>query len=1036
MTAAYTSSQAADIQRKLASIADQFSGPLPEDIAQFLAGPTTCADSALLRSALARFNAEFCKYHEDEPDYDEQVWRALDAVAGSVQNEVWQFELDGIKLRKPPAGVRPADEATVISAAHRAELAGLAFSGGGIRSATFNLGILQALAANRLLRDFDYLSTVSGGGYIGSWLSRWLNKENDIAMVESKLAPKPETPGAVHEAAQITFLRQHSNFLTPKTGMFSADTWSMLSIYVRNTMLNLTMLVALLAVAMMVPRLLVALVAWLGPGFKTQFAVLGWAAALWSVFCIALSISIKPSKGARDWLRGQSQGNVIAFVVIPLMLAGFAGSIAIWYGKASLLPIWAHLGSFDSFHPAWLFFPGTLYFAAWACGWTGAQVINAGSWRGADWSAARRQWAGHFGCAAAAYAIGTLLVLATLKGAQRLAMFDDAEYGSGMPVHLVALGMPILLSLFGITMILCIGLVGRMYSEASREWWARQGAWTIILSLAWLGLCCMSLYGPPLVDYLMASAGGWGSKIMASTWVGATIAGLLLGRGDATGKRDRKPYFGLIATLAPGVFAAGLMLLVSAFSFRATLALSPAANRPIESGIMDAYYANTDFIPAHITISTLVLLLVGGYLLARRVDINKFSLYMMYRNRLTRAFLGAHNKGRTPHPFTGFDENDDVLLSQMLANRAGHMQRPFHIINTTLNMVSGTELAWQTRRASGFAFTPAFCGFELPAMPTPNGRTAPCEAARGCYRRTRDYDTEGELTGDDDGGIKLGMAMAVSGAAVSPNMGYHSAPALAFLLTLFNVRLGRWFANPLWRHWKKRSPEFGMAPLLSEMFGMSDSGAHYLSLSDGGHFENLGIYELVRRRCRLIVVVDAGADGNLQFDDLGNAIRKCATDLNIQIDIDVSKVDLVKAGDFSTAHYATGKIRYSQTDKLEPGAHPNDKVVDGTLFYIKPSLLGTEPADVLNYRKSNKDFPHQTTGDQWFDETQFESYRALGYRIGSLAFRQAAEAVVPAGKENRISDICAIFEGIFGNGAPARHHLHVVPKRPGSRRQN
>lgn len=1037
MSVTYTGSQAADIHRKLASLRARFLQPLDAGTEAFLGGTCKCEDSALLRATLALFNAQFgTPVPPGAPDFDGQVWRKLNQEAGSVQNEVWQFELDGIASGIPPAGVRPADEAGVISAAHRAELAGLAFSGGGIRSATFNLGILQALGANHMLRDFDYLSTVSGGGYIGSWLSRWLNKETDIGMVESKLAPKPDAPGAVREASQITFLRQHSNFLTPKTGMFSADTWSMLSIYVRNTMLNLGMLVALMAVAMILPRLLVAAVAWLGPASRAEFVAVGSAAALWTVFCIALSISIKPCKGARDWLRGQSQGSVISFVVLPLMLAGFAGSIAIWYGQGTLLPIWGHLGAFDSLSPLWLFFPGTLYFLAWTAGWVTAQGLNAGSVCGIDWAAARRELPGHFACAASAYAVGTVILLATLKFTHRLPIFSDAEHAGGMPIHLVALGMPTVLCLFGVTMILCIGLVGRLYSEASREWWARQGAWTIILSLAWLGLCVMSLYGPPLADYLLASAGGWGSKIMASTWIGATLAGLLLGRGDLSGKKDPKPVFGFIAALAPIVFAAGLMVLVSAVSFRVALALTPdRAGVTIPDGIMSGYYANTALIPPSITAAVLVALLIGGFLLARRVDINKFSLYMMYRNRLTRAFLGAHNKDRSPHPFTGFDEHDDILLSKLITNQAGKMQRPFHIVNTTLNMVSGTELAWQTRRAGGFAFTPAFCGFELPVMPTPAGRTAPGEAARGCYRRTAEYDTGGTTPGDDDGGIKLGMAMAVSGAAVSPNMGYHSAPALAFLLTLFNVRLGRWFANPLWVNWKKRSPRFGLVHLLAEMFGMSDSGAHYLSLSDGGHFENLGIYELVRRRCRLIVVVDAGADGNLHFEDLGNAIRKCATDLNIQIDIDVSKVDLIKAGDFSSAHYAIGKIRYTQTDKLLDDGAPNDKVVDGTLLYIKPSLLGTEPADVLNYRKSNKDFPHQTTGDQWFDETQFESYRALGYRIGMLAFRQASEAMITAGRSNRISAMCAILEGVFGNGNGGRH-LHVVPKRPGTRRQN
>ena len=140
---------------------------------------------------------------------------------------------------------------------------------------------------------------------------------------------------------------------------------------------------------------------------------------------------------------------------------------------------------------------------------------------------------------------------------------------------------------------------------------------------------------------------------------------------------------------------------------------------------------------------------------------------------------------------------------------------------------------------------------------------------------------------------------------------------------------------------------------------------------------------MLRRRCRLVVVVDAGADGHFDFEDLGNAIRKCATDLHIEVEIDVSKIDLAKPAEFSRSHCVTGRIRYDKVDNNAP---------IGTLLYIKPSLLGTEYADVLNYRKINKTFPHQPTADQWFDETQFETYRSLGYRIGNIALEKAAGA--------------------------------------------
>ena len=136
-------------------------------------------------------------------------------------------------------------------------LIGLAFSGGGIRSATFNLGILQGLARLGLLRKFDYLSTVSGGGYIGSWLMAWMHHQKiGIKEVERKLAPAAYVPQKVTEAPELRFLRNYSNYLTPRTGLLSADFWAFLDL--RNTFLNLIIpLLALLS--LLLPRSIVYL---------------------------------------------------------------------------------------------------------------------------------------------------------------------------------------------------------------------------------------------------------------------------------------------------------------------------------------------------------------------------------------------------------------------------------------------------------------------------------------------------------------------------------------------------------------------------------------------------------------------------------------------------------------------------------------------------------------------------------------------------------------------------------------------------------
>jgi hypothetical protein len=190
---------------------------------------------------------------------------------------------------------------------------------------------------------------------------------------------------------------------------------------------------------------------------------------------------------------------------------------------------------------------------------------------------------------------------------------------------------------------------------------------------------------------------------------------------------------------------------------------------------------------------------------------------------------------------------------------------------------------------------------------------------------------------------------------------------------------------------------------------MTNADANYVYLSDGGHFENLGIYELVRRRCRLIVAVDVASDKAMSFEDLGNAIRKCATDLHIGIDLDVSKMEVMKDSGLCGCSCAVGAIRYSHVDA---------DGVDGTLLYIKPAIVGSENADVLNYRKANPAYPHQSTADQWFDEAQFESYRALGYHITKAALAKAAALSAKAAGGHDVVKLCEVLRGGHGVEAP------------------
>jgi hypothetical protein len=204
-------------------------------------------------------------------------------------------------------------------------------------------------------------------------------------------------------------------------------------------------------------------------------------------------------------------------------------------------------------------------------------------------------------------------------------------------------------------------------------------------------------------------------------------------------------------------------------------------------------------------------------------------------------------------------------------------------------------------------------------------------------------------------------------------MGYHSTPAFAFLMGVFNIRLGRWVGNPycdgqVEKTWLKSGPGIALFHLLREAFGLTDEDSGFVYISDGGHFENLGIYELVRRRCRYIIACDAGADERYGFEDLGNAIRKCRTDLGVEIDLDVRNIAATDALRYNGAPCAVGSIRYSE-----------DRV--GTILYIKASRRAGVPSDVMHYATENEAFPHESTSDQFFSESQFESYRRLGHYL-------------------------------------------------------
>lgn len=353
-----------------------------------------------------------------------------------------------------------------------------------------------------------------------------------------------------------------------------------------------------------------------------------------------------------------------------------------------------------------------------------------------------------------------------------------------------------------------------------------------------------------------------------------------------------------------------------------------------------------------------------AFLMSWGMNINSLSLHTLYKDRLKRAYLGI---------FKQDDKSSGLKIDKILENS---YDGPYPIINATLNLTNGEELAWQQRKAASFVFTPLHYGYKPHHRHTSEENEKDLE--KGVYRSWKDANG-----GDKPFTFTLGDAMAISGAAASPNMGYRSSGALAFILTVFNVRLGRWFGNPKCNE-KHAGPGWqGLWYLLKELFGRSDDRGRYVYLSDGGHFENLGIYELVRRRCRYIVACDAGEDPDMEFGDLANAIEKCRADFGINISINVERMKKNKESGISGSHYAIGTIEY---EKVDP-----DPARNGVLVYIKSSLTGDESMDIKSYKTQNESFPHQTTLDQLFDESQFEAYRTLGYHVINKIFGSVSQ---------------------------------------------
>jgi Patatin-like phospholipase len=975
--------------------------------------------------------------------------------------------------------------------------AALCISGGGIRSATFGLGILQGLARCALLDKFHYLSTASGGGYIGSWLSAWIKNDPDgIRGVVGELKSRPDST-LNPEPQPIRHLREFSNYLAPRTGLTSVDFWTLITTFVRNMFLNWLVLISWLAAAMMIPRLYLAAInlqpnwpVW-GPDMDlTKYTQLtdqikyGWD--IWLNILLAIGGALIAVAMAYAIIDVPSTGNArlpqrrfLEFRQLPLLLSSLV--VAEWWallrnvhGSEPFEPK-GWLPKFIAFTVASYLTGGvfaTLILAfrkqkrrrrffdsLWRLGIIALAATVAGSclWGIAtrmfleppiqftlsrDLEATPIPWSkqkikipkdtqgvitqiwgsytietdGQKGrisendigplelkpdekppipytlkreCEAIPFPwsrqkmkfpAGTQVVITQIdkryiiETPQGPARITDKDVGAlqlkpnqklperfplpapaSNAVKYVCFAPALILAVLLLVNFVFTGLTSWVTEDEDREWWGRSGAWILITIFGWIVVNVIVLWGAQAISATPNRLGVFLGEVKATpqakgllgAFGGVTgiVGALLAVRSKLSSKFGEKAGFQWLLLVVAVVFFVLLSIVIS--WVLVLIGSQPWAQRAtawLLGGRQDQIAdPNSWRVQLFVVVFLTGVMLLFGIVIGFFINANKFSLHATYRNRLIRAYLAASRKTRRPNLFTGFDPDDNIKLGDLSSDK------PLHVLNGALNIIRGQQLAWQERRAESFTMSRLHCG-----------------SLKVGYRPSARY---GEA-------ITLGTALAISGAAANPNMGYHSSPVLGLLMTLFNVRLGWWLGNPGppgAKTWRRKGPRYSVGPLFSEAIGNTTDHYKYVNLSDGGHFENLGLYEMVLRRCHFIVVSDGGEDPECAFIDLGEAVRKIRIDFGIPIEFGTmsiyprSAIDTLKTPGHNCA---VGRIRYSLVDGAD--------APDGIIVYIKPACYGDEPRDIYEYFKTNPTFPHESTSDQFFSESQFESYRMLG----------------------------------------------------------
>ncbi|MFY9477990.1 MAG: hypothetical protein WAQ08_10085 [Aquabacterium sp.] len=873
---------------------------------------------------------------------------------------------------------------------------GIALSGGGIRSATFCLGALQALAHNPgplassggtaapaasptlpstppatpspaqttsgpqaapgtsttkplragtidpLIAQFDYLSTVSGGGYIGSFFTSLFvpgrlsgqGPGEDPAAVTWRAyrALQDEPPARIHTTtrydpahpgrAALAWLRDNGRYLAPHG---TGDVLYGMGVALRNWMAThyATGTVILMGLALLLSiRLALALTFPAYAQWEAELCAAAgsqgrgiWWSPTWALCAVVVVVALGPvgmafwfSHPARDKGRRTAQdGDPIAMKPLPVTWASFLGGVI-----AVGLILVGGLGVGWSEGPRWplgLIVSGCGVFAAWSVVIYGLSAIAL-----RDSSIARQRV---ILTRCLAQSLMVLIVIGLLAAIETLAQ----TLWLGWHVQSGVIGGAVL---GGLVWLLRTGLL----KLADKSTVALVERLPLDLIAGLLGIALW-----------IAVASAFGMLLLQVVWFGFEPYTVAASLSDPTTVHALLCY--ALGTL---LVAMGLALVVGRF-------------------------------PGFLNLST---------------------FQSLYAARLTRAYLGATNHrrfcadARSRHRDVAEPIEGDSL--DTIAPYANPLA-PVHFVNVCVNQTvsPGEQLVQRDRKGKPLVIAPK--GYYLD---------------QGAYAM-RMHGPRNELSYP----LNFGEWIGVSGAAISTGLGRNSGLGFSLIIGFANLRLGRWWPGVpehkgMRSHWVRRVFTT-QTYLIDEIRGLF-YGSHraYQYLSDGGHFDNTGIYELLKperdRGVRLIVLCDCGQDVDNDFRDLANLIRLARIDHGLEIRVNEEAADdpllserFGRPADFrrrpdgslppaGTRCAILLDVLATSRDAAQPPRPPGSVVA--RIVLLKPVLISDVPVDLSHYQSTHDGFPQQTTGDQFFDEAQWESYRQLGLHIGLRVFPQ------------------------------------------------